>query len=55
MFGGTWCTTIEQFIIPTGESFSFDCQQDESVFFARKLGEWSQIDENEYKYSHLNY
>ncbi|CAF2188593.1 unnamed protein product [Rotaria magnacalcarata] len=54
IISGSWCATIEQIIVPTGESFSFDCRIDDSVYFAHKLNEWSEIQENGEKYSYLN-
>ncbi|CAF3337304.1 unnamed protein product [Rotaria sp. Silwood2] len=54
IISGSWCRNIEKIIVPAGESFSFDCQQDESVFFGRKLHDWSEIQNNDDRYSNLN-
>ncbi|CAF4274529.1 unnamed protein product, partial [Adineta steineri] len=45
---------IEKITKSIGQSFSFDCQQDESVYFTQKLGDWSEIQENDNQYSYLN-
>lgn len=52
---GLWCEDIERVIIPQGQPFSFDCQYDESVYFARKLNQWSEIEENNEIYLYLNF
>ncbi|CAF0910413.1 unnamed protein product [Adineta ricciae] len=51
---GTSCTKIEQIVASAGQAFSFDCQFDESVFFAKQLDNWSEIQENDNKYTSLN-
>ncbi|CAF1049256.1 unnamed protein product [Rotaria sordida] len=50
----SWCRNIEKTIVPIGESFSFNCHQDESVYFARQLHDWSEIQNNDNRYSYLN-
>ncbi|CAF3716113.1 unnamed protein product [Adineta steineri] len=45
---------IEKITKSVGQSFSFDCQQDESVYFTQKLDDWSEIQENDNQYSYLN-
>ncbi|CAF4646978.1 unnamed protein product [Rotaria sp. Silwood1] len=54
ILSGSWCRDIKKIIVPKGESFSFDCQQDESVYFGRKLHDWSEIQNNDNRYSSLN-
>ncbi len=49
-----WCQRTEQIIVEYGQIFSFDCKQDESVYFGRRLDQWSDIQENNNKYSYLN-
>lgn len=51
---GIWCQDIERVIVPQGEPFAFDCQQDESPFFGRKLNQWTEIEENNENYLYLN-
>ncbi|CAF0910924.1 unnamed protein product [Adineta ricciae] len=51
---GASCAKIEQIVASAGEAFSFDCQLDESVFFAKQLDNWSEIQENDNKYTSLN-
>jgi hypothetical protein len=52
-----WCQRTEEIIVEIGQPFSFDCKQDDSVYFARRLGEWSQIQEmdNQHPYLQLNF
>ena len=50
----SWCEPIEQIVVPLGDSFSFDCQNDESVYFTRQLHDWTEIKNNYDKYLHLN-
>lgn len=47
-------TKAEQMVVPLGQSFSFDCKLDESVFFARRLDDWSEVQENDNKFIALN-
>ncbi|CAF3363942.1 unnamed protein product [Rotaria socialis] len=54
ILSGSWCVTIEQLLVPIGDSFSFDCRTGDSVYFARKLNDWSEIQEDDEKYSYLN-
>jgi hypothetical protein len=42
------CDNIERIIVPQGQSFSFDCQDDESVYFGRQLNHWSEIHQDDY-------
>ncbi|CAF1306991.1 unnamed protein product [Adineta ricciae] len=42
-----WCQNIERVVVPQGQPFSFNCQADESVYFARKINEWSEIRETD--------
>jgi hypothetical protein len=51
---GLWCEDILRVVIPQGQPFSFDCQSDESVYFGRKLNQWSEIEENNEIYLYLN-
>jgi hypothetical protein len=53
IISGLWCQDIERVVVPRGEPFAFDCQQDESVYFGRQLNQWSEIQENDENYSHL--
>ncbi len=54
IISGIWCEPTEQIVVSIGQAFSLDCKQDESIYFARRLGEWSEIQENDEKYSYLN-
>jgi hypothetical protein len=54
IISGSWCQPTEQIVLEIGEPFSFDCKQDESVYFGRRLDELSEIQENDDKYSYLN-
>lgn len=54
IISGTSCTKIEQILTSIGQSFSFDCKLDDSIFFAQRLDDWSEIQENDYKYTSLN-
>ena len=47
-------TKVEQIVASAGEAFSFDCQLEESVFFAKQLDNWSEIQENDKIYMSLN-
>lgn len=51
---GLWCQDIERVVIPHGEAFAFDCQQNELVFFGRRLNEWTEIQEDNENYLYLN-
>ena len=53
IISGFWCQDIEKVVIPQGEPFSFDCQLDESVYFGRRLNEWTEIQENNENYLHI--
>ena len=52
----TQCSTqdIERMIVPQGQPFRFDCQLDESAYFARRLNEWTELEENNENYRDLN-
>jgi hypothetical protein len=50
----SWCAHSERIVVPIGQSFSFDCKEDESVYFGRQLGEWTEIQENDENYLYLN-
>jgi hypothetical protein len=39
---------IEQMVVPEGQPFSFDCDQDELVYFARQPPDWSRIQDQEF-------
>jgi hypothetical protein len=54
IISGSWCQRTEQIIAEIGQSFSFDCKIDESIYFGRRLDEWSEIEDNNDKYSYLN-
>ncbi len=54
IISGLWCQNIERVVVPQGEPFSFDCQQDELVYFGRKINEWTDIQENNENYLYLN-
>ncbi len=54
IISNSWCERPQQIIVEIGQSFSFDCKQDESIYFGRRLDEWSEIQENDDKYSYLN-
>ena len=51
---GSWCADIEQMIVPQGHAFSFDCRDDQSIYFARKLNEWSEVQDNGALHRQLN-
>ena len=34
---------IERMVVPQGQPFSFDCQDDESVYFGKQLDKWSEL------------
>ncbi|UJR10020.1 hypothetical protein I4U23_014243 [Adineta vaga] len=53
IISGTSCTKVEQIIASVGQSFSFDCKLDDSVFYARRLDDWSEIQENDNNYVSL--
>lgn len=38
-----WCDEIERIAVPEDQPFSFDCQSDESVYFASTLNSWSEL------------
>ena len=38
---------IERMVVPQGQPFSFDCQNDESVYFGKQLDKWSELQEND--------
>lgn len=48
------CQRTEQIIVEDGQAFSFDCKSDQSIYFARRLGQWSDIRENVEQYSSFN-
>ena len=48
------CQRAEQVLVEYGQSFSFDCKLDESIYFGRRLGQWSDIRENADQYASLN-
>ncbi|CAF4017688.1 unnamed protein product, partial [Rotaria magnacalcarata] len=48
-----WCQDIERIVVEQGRTFSFDCQHDESVFFGKRLNEWSEVEEDNAYYSYL--
>jgi len=54
IISGSWCQRTEKIIAEIGQSFSFDCKIDESIYFGRRLDEWSEIEDNNDKYSYLN-
>ena len=48
------CQRAEQIIVEDGQPFSFDCKSDQSIYFARRFGQWSDIRENAEQYSSFN-
>jgi hypothetical protein len=50
----SWCQRTEQIVVGIGQPFSFDCNQDDSVFFGQQLDEWSEIQENNDQHAYLN-
>jgi len=54
IISGLQCQDIERAVVPQGQPFSFDCQHDESVYFGRRLNEWTEIQENDENYLYLN-
>jgi hypothetical protein len=54
IISGVWSQDIERLVIPQGQSFAFDCQFDESVYFGRRLDQWTEIVENNENYIYLN-
>ena len=54
MVSVSWSQRTEQITVKFGQPFSFDCKQDESVYFGRRLGQWSDIRENGDQYAYLN-
>jgi hypothetical protein len=50
---GIWCQRAEEKIVEIGQAFSFDCKSGDSVYFGRRLGDWSSIQENDNKYPYL--
>jgi hypothetical protein len=51
---GVWSQDIERLVVPQGHPFTFDCQLDESVYFGRRLDQWTEIVENNEDYVYLN-
>ena len=39
------CKSAQRLIVSRGEPFTFDCQNEESVYFARRLDHWSEVSE----------
>ena len=54
IIAGVESQNIERVVVPQGHPFTFDCQLDQSVYFARRLNEWTEIQENNEKYFYLN-
>ena len=54
---GVWCQRAEEKIVEIGQSFSFDCKSDDSVYFGRRIGSWSPVQgtDNRYSYLQLNF
>jgi len=50
---GSWCQRTEEIIVEIGQPFSFDCKLGDSVYFGRRLGIWSEIQENDDKHPYL--
>lgn len=50
----TWCANVEQIVVSPGEPFSFDCNKDDSVYFAQQINDWIEIKNQDSTYSHLN-
>lgn len=48
------CKSPERILVHRAESFSFDCASDESVYYAQRLGDWSEITEESENYYYLN-
>jgi hypothetical protein len=48
------CKSLDDIVVARGDPFSFDCQQDESIFYARRLDDWSEIQEDNDNYLYLN-
>lgn len=40
-----WGKSTQRLTVARGEPFAFDCQNDETVYFARQLDEWSEVQE----------
>jgi hypothetical protein len=55
VISGVWSQNIERVVVPQGEPFSFECQRDQSVYFGRKINEWSEIQENGDNHLELNF
>lgn len=45
---------IEQMVVPQGQTFRFDCHSDESAYYAQRLNEWTELEENNENYLYLN-
>jgi hypothetical protein len=54
IISGSWCAHTQQIIVSSYQSFSFDCIQDDSVYFGRQLNDWLEIQENDETYLSLN-
>lgn len=48
------CQRTEQIVVEYGQPFSFDCKSDQSIYFGRRLGQWSDIRENLEQFSSFN-
>lgn len=45
---GFHCNEIEQIIVAENQPFSFDCQNDESVYFGSTLNNWSELHDGDF-------
>ena len=54
IISGSWCQHTEQIPVSLKQSISFDCNQDESIYFSRRLGDWSEVQEDNDLNSNLN-
>ena len=44
----------EQIHVQRDESFTFDCPADQSIFYAQRLGDWSEISDDNEQSQYLN-
>ena len=46
--------SMERMTVARGDSFTFDCQIDQSLYFAERLGDWSEILEHDENFLFFN-
>ena len=54
IISGLWCQGIKKVVVSQGQSFSFDCQHDDIMFFGRRLNKLTKIKENDQNFLYLN-